>query len=195
VAACRPVFGRNLMLSQFVGFEGRIGRGAWWLGHLLAIVLLMFAFGILVLTNNPTANIGGKILVSLLSLACSIASMVFSICATVKRYHDRNKSGWWFWLCLLPIISFWQFIECGFCSGDDGDNNYGPPPGSAARAASLDREVSAMSTASSSRLSKLDDDYLKNYARETAMNQATQQLAPAASFAATGPSRPVFGKR
>jgi Protein of unknown function (DUF805) len=114
----------------------------------------------------------------------------------VKRYHDRGKSGFWFFCTFIPFIGgFWQLIECGFCSGDDGDNDYGPPPGAAARLKSLDREVGNMAIASTGRLSKLDDDYLKNYARETAMKQVSQQMATATSFASAGPARPVFGKR
>ena len=48
---------------------------------------------------------------------------------TVKRYHDRGKSGWWYLIQFIPIIGpIWAFVELGFCSGDDGDNDYGDGP-------------------------------------------------------------------
>jgi hypothetical protein len=31
----------------------------------------------------------------------------------VKRLHDRDKSGWWFLLILVPIAGVWSFIETG----------------------------------------------------------------------------------
>jgi Protein of unknown function (DUF805) len=63
----------------------------------------------------------------LLVFALFLAWMGF--CITVKRYHDRGKSGWWYLLQFIPIIGpIWAFIELGFCSGDDGDNDYGDGP-------------------------------------------------------------------
>ena len=47
----------------------------------------------------------------------------------IKRWHDRGKSGWWVLIGLIPIIGFWWvLIECGFLSGDEGPNEYGPDP-------------------------------------------------------------------
>ncbi len=44
----------------------------------------------------------------------------------MRRYHDRNKSGWWFFLCFVPIVGpIWQFIELGFLSGTPSGNSYG----------------------------------------------------------------------
>ncbi len=48
---------------------------------------------------------------------------------TVKRYHDRGKSAWWYLIQFIPIIGgIWALVELGFCSGDDGDNEYGDGP-------------------------------------------------------------------
>ncbi len=45
---------------------------------------------------------------------------------TVKRYHDRNKSGWWAWLVLIPVIGWlWQLVELGFFAGTPKANRYG----------------------------------------------------------------------
>jgi hypothetical protein len=44
-----------------------------------------------------------------------------------------------------------------------------------------------------SSLSKLDDNYLAEYARKIALDQAAQQSATAASFGQS--AKPVFGKR
>jgi len=47
----------------------------------------------------------------------------------VKRYHDRDKSGWWVLIIFLPVIgALWYLIECGFLRGTDGNNAYGPDP-------------------------------------------------------------------
>ena len=47
----------------------------------------------------------------------------------VKRFHDRDKSGLWLLLCLLPIIGWlWLLIELGFLDGTQGPNKYGSSP-------------------------------------------------------------------
>jgi uncharacterized membrane protein YhaH (DUF805 family) len=182
-------------IASLVGFEGRIGRSTWWLGFIFASTLyviqsMMFGFNFMA---PDGANLG------LASLALLAASFLVSLFTTVKRYHDRGKSGWWFLLVFVPIIgSIWQFIECGFCRGDDGDNDYGPVPGS-------DDDVVATAKSSGgggkgSRLDKLDDDYFKNYmanaaAQPAAMPAAQRPAAAASSPPAFGGGKPAFGKR
>jgi uncharacterized membrane protein YhaH (DUF805 family) len=47
----------------------------------------------------------------------------------VKRWQDRDKSGWWILIGFVPIIGgIWAFVECGCLRGTMGDNRYGPDP-------------------------------------------------------------------
>jgi uncharacterized membrane protein YhaH (DUF805 family) len=47
----------------------------------------------------------------------------------VKRWHDRDKSGWWVLIGLIPVIGgLWMIIECGFLKGTEGSNRFGPDP-------------------------------------------------------------------
>lgn len=50
-----------------------------------------------------------------------------TIAICVKRFHDRNKSGWWALIMLIPYIGFlWVIIECGLLPGTSGLNKFGP---------------------------------------------------------------------
>ncbi len=50
---------------------------------------------------------------------------------TARRWHDRDKSGWWSLIVFLPVIGVpWIFIECGFLPGTRGMNRFGAAPGS-----------------------------------------------------------------
>ena len=78
--------------------------------------------------------------ISLLDLSITGGSSTISILASIlliyphaavgiKRFHDRNKSGWWYLIVFIPIIGgLWFLIECGFLKGTDGDNDYGSDP-------------------------------------------------------------------
>jgi uncharacterized membrane protein YhaH (DUF805 family) len=62
-------------------------------------------------------------------LAFGVLVNWISLAIAVKRYHDRDKSGWWVLIIFLPVIgALWYLIECGFLRGTDGNNDYGPDP-------------------------------------------------------------------
>ena len=55
-------------------------------------------------------------------------ALIPSIIVYIKRFHDRDKSGWWVLIGLIPIIgAIWLLIELGFLKGTDGPNRFGPP--------------------------------------------------------------------
>jgi uncharacterized membrane protein YhaH (DUF805 family) len=44
----------------------------------------------------------------------------------VKRWHDRDKSGAWMFINLIPVIGWiWTLLECGLLPGTPGPNRYG----------------------------------------------------------------------
>jgi uncharacterized membrane protein YhaH (DUF805 family) len=52
-----------------------------------------------------------------------------SLAMYTKRWHDRDKSGWWTLIILVPIIgSIWLLVELGFLRGTDGPNRFGDDP-------------------------------------------------------------------
>ena len=58
-----------------------------------------------------------------------VVALWISLAVAVKRYHDRNKSGWWVLIALVPVIGgIWYLIEAGFLAGTPGPNDYGPDP-------------------------------------------------------------------
>lgn len=59
----------------------------------------------------------------------TLIGVVIFIVACVKRAHDRNKSGWWTLLYILPYIGWlWALIELGCLEGTKGPNRFGPDP-------------------------------------------------------------------
>ena len=57
-----------------------------------------------------------------------IVGMWITITISIKRFHDRGKSGWWILIMFIPLIGpLWWLIELGFFRGDPGPNAYGPP--------------------------------------------------------------------
>ena len=132
-------------MNLLFGFSGRIGRLQWWLAQLVAIpVIILVSVGIIAAFAQPgtsdtsekwaaIANAGTGVV---LFVAAAFALMLWiNIASTVKRFHDRDKSGYWFFISFVPYIgAIWVSVECGFLAGSAGANSYGPPPGSSGSA-------------------------------------------------------------
>ena len=128
---------KNLYLS----FQGRTNRQPFWLGLLgLLIVqwIVMFIVAMLlgvslmpVVDPNIPPEAAASMMMSAM-LPIWIVSLLFlypALAVYTKRWHDRDKSGWWTLIILVPIIgAFWFLIECGFLRGTDGPNRFGNDP-------------------------------------------------------------------
>ena len=108
----------------FTSFEGRISRQPFWIA-----VLVLWVVSIAV-TIVAGALFGSQSIAALtIQVILGLAFLWPSLAVAVKRYHDRDKSGWWILILFIPIIGFiWYIIELGFLPGTPGPNRFGPDP-------------------------------------------------------------------
>ena len=113
----------------FLSPQGRINRQRIWLGTLLTYPLYMAAFVLFVilLTTDHYSGILGTVGISL-TLAVMLGTITGSIMMGIKRAHDRNCSGWYVVLTMLPWIGFYFQIKLYFSRGTSGTNRYGNDP-------------------------------------------------------------------
>jgi len=126
-------------------FEGRINRKPFWLTLLALTVITMIVeyalfalFGVSMVPQiDPNAapdavqaaiaaNTSKMLpIVGILSLLLLWPNLALY----TKRWHDRNKSGWWTLILIVPFIgALWILIECGFLCGTSGPNRFGQDP-------------------------------------------------------------------
>jgi uncharacterized membrane protein YhaH (DUF805 family) len=134
----------------FKSFEGRINRAKFWAGVLILWIVSVLALGITgtfqiqYLTGQafPIVSTVSWVAVGILWLGFAYISLAIY----AKRWHDRDKSGWWSLLSLVPFVSWfatgsmllpgllafvvttWIMIECGCLPGTEGPNRYGADP-------------------------------------------------------------------
>lgn len=128
------------MKDLLFSFTGRANRAKFWLVLIVTDIVGMILFGIIGAIGGgsmmPDASgnmsMGGGTMgfvTAVLALIVLIAMVWIGLAVAVKRYHDRNKSGWWVLICLVPFIGgLWYLIECGFLKGTTGANTYGADP-------------------------------------------------------------------
>jgi len=94
-------------LRMFFSLQGRVSRRQYWLFGVLALIGLAFLGHALLGIARVRAQTA-DLLVNLLLVWPALA-------VSVKRWHDRDKSGWWVLLNLLPVIGWlWALIDNGF---------------------------------------------------------------------------------
>jgi uncharacterized membrane protein YhaH (DUF805 family) len=105
----------------YLSFDGRVNRQPFWNGNLVLVIFSLVVSGIGAMLGEKAAVI--------LSLLASLAIIYPSICIAIKRFHDRDKSGWWVLILLVPAIgAIWYIVETGFLRGTQGENRFGPDP-------------------------------------------------------------------
>ena len=103
------------------GFHGRLPRKAFWLYGVLGLTLAqIFIYVLLGIAGASEALASG---------VAGLAVVWPGLAISIKRWHDRDKTGWWVLINLVPFIgTLWTLIECGFLAGTRGENRFGPDP-------------------------------------------------------------------
>lgn len=144
-----PTFG------QFVfSVQGRISRSQYWLKWFLPVIAITAVLYIILIATVVSGSTAGAGVVGVLLLLFSLITLWPSIAVSVKRIHDRNKSGWLVLALYAPLILYyllmftagqqnpatiivalimfgvgiWFFVEFGCMRGTIGENRYGPDP-------------------------------------------------------------------
>jgi uncharacterized membrane protein YhaH (DUF805 family) len=122
------------MMNLLFSFQGRLNRAKWWLINIGVTVVEMIVFAVLFGGTAMMAD-PDQAMAAMTGINAVIVAIIFvivlwiGISIGIRRFHDRNKSGWWVLIALVPVIGgLWYLIECGFLRGTTGPNNYGPNP-------------------------------------------------------------------
>jgi len=111
---------QDMSITQvWFSFEGRISRSTYWLKYFLPW------FGIYLVASIVDAVTG----VPIVTLIVALAGIWVALAVGAKRCHDRDRSGWFQLIMLIPIVGgLWLLIELGFLRGTIGENRFGPDP-------------------------------------------------------------------
>jgi uncharacterized membrane protein YhaH (DUF805 family) len=109
-------------------FDGRINRAKFWTG-VGVLVLLGIVATVIDIMVGSSIDVGGGAQMGIVSILASLASIYLALALYAKRWHDRDKSGWWSLIAIVPFIgAIWILVELGMLEGTRGANQYGPDP-------------------------------------------------------------------
>ena len=107
---------------KYIDGSGRASRSEFWYFQLFLVVLYTISQFI------DSAVLGtGLGETGLVYMVVALGTLLPAICATVRRLHDVNKSGWWILLMftcigIIPLIIWWA------TKGTSGSNEHGDDP-------------------------------------------------------------------
>lgn len=106
------------VLKNYVGFSGRARRKEYWMFTLFHLLVLIG----LVIIDSLTGTFDAASGWGLLSGIYTLAVLIPGIAVSVRRLHDRDKSGWWLLLLLIPLIGAIVIVVWTVMEGESGDN-------------------------------------------------------------------------
>lgn len=123
------------VLSLF-SFYGRASRSTWWLTHLLSVAVMFVVLLLISIAFSGKLPSDGRLATSdeignggvIAFVVAGFFYVWANLCVNAKRWHDRDKSGWWQLISLIPLIGIWALIENGFLRDTAGSNRFGPNP-------------------------------------------------------------------
>jgi uncharacterized membrane protein YhaH (DUF805 family) len=121
--------GKHTLKYVLFSFSGRINRFEYWVLGVLPIIAMYIAIAIVGFIFESSGILNSPAIATVVLVSAYLPALWIGLAISIKRWHDRNKSGMWIFLGLVPIIgSIWSFIEVGCLAGSDGPNRYGPEP-------------------------------------------------------------------
>jgi len=104
--------------SKYVTFQGRAKRSEfWWFQLFFWIVMLVLIGGAVIMGDSAIPGI-------LMGLLC-LAYILPGVAVTVRRLHDLDRSGWWYFIQLVPVIGGFWLLYLMVIGGTPGPNRYG----------------------------------------------------------------------
>lgn len=135
----QPLYGAGVVQAQrrfwrkYLVRAGRASRSEfwWWMAGFVAVsVVLSLINRVLVAplpaSPTPAAVWAYSIKTGVLSTAWSLINFVGAISLTVRRLHDTDRSGWWWFVQLVPGLGSVVLIVLVALPGRPGGRRFDP---------------------------------------------------------------------
>ena len=118
---------KKVVFENYANFNGRARRAEYWYFVLANIILILPFYAMLIFgavtQNEWLSSVGGLI------LGLGVFGLIIpSLAVHVRRLHDINKSGWYYFIGFIPFVGGIISLVWSCTEGTPGQNTYGPDP-------------------------------------------------------------------
>lgn len=111
--------------KNYANFSGRARRKEYW-GFVLFNMLISVIYSLLSFIFQSSELL--ILILSVITMVVGLALLIPGIAVTVRRLHDTDRSGWWYFLFLLPVLGVLVLLVFFCIEGTKGDNRFGANP-------------------------------------------------------------------
>lgn len=115
---------KKVVFVNYTNFSGRARRSEYWYFNLMNLIILIFA----AIIDNVAGINFAPVPYGPLYLLVALGTFLPGLAVAVRRLHDVGKSGWFYFIGLIPLVgTIWILVL--FCTeGESGPNQYGSDP-------------------------------------------------------------------
>jgi uncharacterized membrane protein YhaH (DUF805 family) len=118
---------KKVVFENYANFSGRARRSEYWYFTLMNILILLslIILGAVFMAMDVKAI--GYIFMGLY-IFYALAMFIPNLGVIVRRFHDTGKSGWYYFMGLIPFVGAILVLVALCTEGDNGENDYGYDP-------------------------------------------------------------------
>ena len=102
-------------MSNILTLRGRASRSAFWWFALVEVIAYIIV-GVISDASRPVGIV--------LDIIIGIPLVIAGITLAVRRLHDTNRTGWWWWIGFIPLVGGIVLLVFYLLSGTPGPNRY-----------------------------------------------------------------------
>jgi uncharacterized membrane protein YhaH (DUF805 family) len=114
--------------AKFVTFSGRASRSEYWKFVLLIVICIVAGVIADLALGTSMTDSKGEFAGGLVFWIVVLIFFLPQTSAMVRRLHDTDRSGWWYWFQFIPLIGPIVLLVFTCMAGTSGENAYGPDP-------------------------------------------------------------------
>ena len=113
--------------KKYITIKGRAPRSEYWWFQAMFVPLFLF---VVIMSEAENLESSSELIIwfYLLCFVIVIISLIPVITVTIRRFHDTNKSGWYFLLEFIPLIGWLIVLAMLIEKGTEGKNRFGDYP-------------------------------------------------------------------
>ena len=114
---------KNVLLNNYFSFNGRASRSEYWwwiLAQFIMVIPLSFLDGMVFGWEYSDPTWFSNIFI--------LAMILPNISVLVRRLHDTGRSGWWYFIALVPCVGYIILLVFTIMDGEPHPNAYGEVP-------------------------------------------------------------------
>ena len=112
--------------SKYTTFSGRAPRSEYWWFYLFGLICALAGLVVDVGLGVPIVDGRGEFTGGPVFWLVILALFLPYLSVSIRRMHDIDRSGWWVFIPIIPVVGTIVYLVFTCTRGTDGENDYGP---------------------------------------------------------------------